>query len=63
MSIDKLESVENRKHHFGILYAFVKDVDVNNLRTGVAFLKSDIAILISDRAFFETSKLIDTMPL
>ena len=63
MSIDKLESAENRKHSFIILYAFVKDVDVNNLHTGTAFVKSDIAILISDRAFFEKSKLIDTMPL
>ena len=30
MSIDKLESVENRKHSFSILYAYVKDVDVED---------------------------------
>ena len=64
MSIDKLESIENRKHSFAILYAFVKYVDVNNLyHPRMAVSKSDIAILISDRAFFEKTKLIDTMPL
>ena len=61
MNIDELQSDENRENHFIISYAYAKDIDLKNLKD--PFVKSDIAILISNKGLFDHDSLKVTKPL